>query len=190
MGAPGTTTVTRGIISAETTLPNGAYGFQTDAAMNPGNSGGPLVNSHGQVIGVNTGRMEDEPGARNVENIAFAISSNFAREWLPALKTGFVTAEVSYEIEAGELQLVIRSLAAGTSFSYVMETNHNLNFSISDPSGASVVQHDRVEQANGEIKTTRSGQYALVFDNTFSLFESKTVTFRFIVVPPGCPVGH
>jgi S1-C subfamily serine protease len=72
-------TMTNGIVSAldRTMSSENAYSIsgaiQTDAAINHGNSGGPLLNSSGQVIGVNS-QIESEGGGS--EGIGFAISSN------------------------------------------------------------------------------------------------------------------
>jgi putative serine protease PepD len=75
-------TVTAGIVSAlhrQMTSPNGFAiddSIQTDAAINHGNSGGPLLNSRGQVIGVNA-QIESSSGGN--EGVGFAVPSNTAR---------------------------------------------------------------------------------------------------------------
>jgi putative serine protease PepD len=82
-------TFTKGIVSAlerEISAPDGAAikgVIQTDAPLNPGNSGGPLLNAQGEVIGVNSQIASDavrsegsQPGSTGV---GFAISSNTVR---------------------------------------------------------------------------------------------------------------
>ena len=77
-------TVTRGIVSS-TRTENGVELLQTDAAINPGNSGGPLVNRDGEVIGVNSSRIEATDSGRPVTNIGFAVSVSELERRLPTL---------------------------------------------------------------------------------------------------------
>ncbi len=64
---------------------NGAPLIQTDAAINTGNSGGPLINLRGEVVGLNTLIVRRE-GQADVEGFGFAIPSNvvnaLAEEWI------------------------------------------------------------------------------------------------------------
>jgi serine protease Do len=72
-------TVTAGIVSARgRDIGNGPYDdfIQTDASINRGNSGGPLFNTKGEVIGINTAIFSQTGGS---VGIGFAISSNLAR---------------------------------------------------------------------------------------------------------------
>jgi len=75
-----TSTVTAGIISAKARNldTSGIQSFiQTDAAVNPGNSGGALVNTRGELIGINT--MISSPTG-SYTGYSFAIPSNIARK--------------------------------------------------------------------------------------------------------------
>jgi S1-C subfamily serine protease len=91
-------TLTRGIVSAlgrTISAPNGAKitdAIQTDAALNPGNSGGPLLNDEGQVIGVNSQIASEaasvggsQPGSTGV---GFAVSSDTVAQAVKAIEAG------------------------------------------------------------------------------------------------------
>lgn len=54
--------------------------LQTDAAINEGNSGGPLLNSCGQVIGINSAKMSANIGSASIEGLGFAIPINNAKK--------------------------------------------------------------------------------------------------------------
>ncbi len=83
LGLPGGPTVTTGVVSALGRTMQPGMGqppmedlVQTDAAINPGNSGGPLVNLDGEVIGINTARIQQ------AEGIGFAVSVDTASRFI------------------------------------------------------------------------------------------------------------
>jgi len=89
LALPGGPTVTLGIVSAkDRSLGNQLTSLiQTDAAINSGNSGGPLVNADGEVIGVNTAVIQST-GSSAVQNIGFAIAIDAVKPLLDRLTRG------------------------------------------------------------------------------------------------------
>src|SRR5271155_4608431 len=107
-------TFTKGIVSAldrEIAAPDGAKitgAIQTDAALNPGNSGGPLLNEQGEVIGVNSQIASDaaqtegsQPGSTGV---GFAISSNTVAAAIKKIEAGVGVTYASATQSAGQSQ--------------------------------------------------------------------------------------
>jgi len=87
--------------------------IQTDASLNSGNSGGPLVDANGRVLGINTFVRNDS------ENLGFAIPINYAKKIGEELKLkGFVDRRFSFGVNAtpyrygvnGEIGLYINSI--------------------------------------------------------------------------------
>ena len=87
-------TVTSGIVSATGRVTQSGFTsrrilnvIQTDASLNPGNSGGPLFNAAGEVIGINTS-ITGPDNFRGSVGLGFAVPSNIALRFLPALLAG------------------------------------------------------------------------------------------------------
>ncbi|QDC02174.1 DegQ family serine endoprotease [Mesorhizobium sp. 8] len=102
------TTVTSGIVSARgRDLHNGPYDdfIQVDAAINHGNSGGPLVDADGKVVGINTAIYS--PNGGNV-GVGFAIPSDQAEAVVAKLETG---AKIEHGYIGVEIQSVTKDVA-------------------------------------------------------------------------------
>ena len=82
-------TVTAGIVSSLVQDVWGATWVQTDAPVNPGSSGGPMLDIRGDVVGVVTWRREyDAVSGRDVENVGFALGVEDVRARLDFLRGG------------------------------------------------------------------------------------------------------
>ena len=81
-------TVTRGIVSAKRSSGRSVKLIQTDAAVNPGNSGGPLIGPDGRVVGINTEKLFTSEDGRPVEGISIAVAINDARDMFDSLARG------------------------------------------------------------------------------------------------------
>ena len=97
--------------------------IQTDAALNSGNSGGPLINQYGQVIGINTIKMMSEYDT--IEGLGFAIPSSLALRWVnelielgelrPQPVLGITITRRPRELPDGTVGVVLESLTPNLS---------------------------------------------------------------------------
>ncbi|MBC8411997.1 MAG: SEL1-like repeat protein [Rhodobacteraceae bacterium] len=101
--------VTRGIVSSVVGIQNDSSRFQIDAALQPGNSGGPIINTNGDVVGVAVEKISANWAKDNLsalpENIGFGIKSSAVINFLDGNNIKYLTTpgkNKSFE-EVGEL---------------------------------------------------------------------------------------
>ena len=71
----------------------GRHVFQTEASLNRGNSGGPLLNENGMLVGVNTSIARKSKDGLAITGVNFSVQSNVARKWL--VRGGLQVASVT-----------------------------------------------------------------------------------------------
>ncbi len=108
LGAELRGTMTDGIVSAinrdVTTNGRTMTLIQTNAALNAGNSGGPLINCYGQVIGINTMKIGDYMSSAGVEGLGFAIPSTTVKEVVDQLiRQGYVSGRPTLGVRTEEV---------------------------------------------------------------------------------------
>jgi hypothetical protein len=86
-GIKGEVSFKDGTVSRRTTIEGGTY-IETSAEIHPGNSGGPLVNDSGQVVGINVAMLGQSVNGVNLgETIKLAIPINLAKAFIASLET-------------------------------------------------------------------------------------------------------
>src|SRR5439155_12657350 len=117
--------ITDGIISAlqrSLSSPNGSsiqHGITTDAARNHGNSGGPLLNAQGQVIGVSSAISTGDTGSEGNVGIGFAIPINTVRDVVAQLKA-------KGRVDHAYLGVVVRPIDSSIAQLFHLPANHGL----------------------------------------------------------------
>ena len=148
-------TVTAGIISAVGRTNAIGAGqrvpyIQTDAAVNPGNSGGPLINAAGQVVGMNTA-IRQAPGA----GLSFAVPINLAKRIAQQIVS---TGQASHPFIGVQLRSLTPQLAreinATANQCQVPEVNGVLVVEVVDDTPAdeaNIQQCDLIREVNGTV---------------------------------------
>ena len=92
--------------------------IQTNAALNSGNSGGPLINCYGQVIGINTMKIGAFTDTAGVEGLGFAIPSTQVKEIVDQIVAqGYVSGAMMLQLttfffEAGSIEVIVFTTAS------------------------------------------------------------------------------
>jgi len=88
-------TLTTGVVSTVVADLGGVKGkdvFQTDASINRGNSGGPLLDRAGEQIGVNTSMARKAADGLTITSVNFSVKSSVVKKWLDSIGTGSAVA--------------------------------------------------------------------------------------------------
>jgi serine protease Do len=149
-------TVTEGIISAlnrDINIDDEVMNLlQTTAAVNPGNSGGALFNSYGELIGV----VNSKSGGSNIEGIGFAIPGNTAKSIAEQLvKNGFVVGRVDFGVSLVDINDTWTALRYGLNSLGVYVAR--------DDADSGLKSGDRIVSVNG-VKVSSSADVKTVYD--------------------------
>ena len=100
-------TVTTGIVESLSGIRNDSRFLQISAPVQPGNSGGPLFDTSGQIVGVVSGKLDAlriRPATGNIpENINFAIKTGALRDFLDNSVVPYQTAESKADLKTTEI---------------------------------------------------------------------------------------
>ena len=168
-------TMTDGIISAinrDLTVSDRTMTLiQTNAALNNGNSGGPLINCYGQVIGINTMKMSNYyASAASVEGIGFAIPIDTAKPIIDELiEKGYVSGRPAIGIDGETLPATYRIYYRLPEGIYITRV-----YQSSDAAAKGLTEGDIITAINGVSVTTMEGLNRV--KNQFSAGDSVTLT--------------
>ncbi len=155
-------TVTAGIVSAlHRNIQSGQYDryIQTDASINQGNSGGPLFDINGNVIGINTAIFS--PSGGNV-GLGFAIPAEQAAPVIQQLRTG-------NSVKRGYLGVGIQPMSEDISSALGLPKDHGEIVRSVEPNGPAA----RAGLRQGDVVTRVAGQ-DVTYDNTLSIIVANT----------------
>ena len=167
-----TPTITSGILSSKGSW-EGIDILQTDASLNPGASGGPLLSSDGQVVGIALSNIREE-GGRRIEGAGFAIAINDVKSSLEFLENGGIVKLPSWTSHESSYGYKI-GIAPGWNLSHEDEADGAAYFE-TDNSRASL----RIWAFDiGWLSTWEEDKAAFLDNDLFgSDFQARTITER------------
>lgn len=165
-------TFTTGVVSGlNRTLPSSSDGrpirglLQADAAVNPGNSGGALINAKGEVIGINT--AIENPGGNSFAGVAYAVPINTPKRYLTQLASGQTITHARLGISGKTLTPAdLKSLGIDHGVAVV---------SVDSGSGAGKAGLQSSASGKGDVITELDGKVMSSFDDVADYIDTKAV---------------
>lgn len=167
-------TMTNGIISAinrDLTVGDRSMTLiQTNAALNNGNSGGPLINCYGQVIGINTMKMSSYYSDATVEGLGFAIPISVAKPIIDELiENGYVAGRPAIGISGETLPKALQTYYRLPTGIYVVSVDAD-----SDAAARGIAEGDIITAIN-DIKVSSIDELNTV-KNQYAAGDTVTLT--------------
>ena len=136
--------------------------IQTNAALNSGNSGGPLINCYGQVIGINTMKIGAFTDSAGVEGIGFAIPSATVKDIVDQLITqGYVSGRPTLGLEGEPLSTFYQHYYRLPAGLYITHVDSG-----SDAQVKGIENGDLLLSVDNQRLTTMEELKAILFDRT------------------------
>jgi len=145
-------TLTTGTISAEFENFNATKGksvFQTETGLNRGNSGGPLLDTYGRMIGVNTAIARLSSDGLPITSISFSLQSNVVKRWLR--DQNIAVQEVREQTTQPENPSPAPAIASPSTPLAASSRPYNLDRLISERSRAEADLEDMIKEMRGKF---------------------------------------
>lgn len=139
--------------------------IQTDAAVNPGNSGGALINTDGQVIGINT--AIENPSGSSFAGVAYAVPINTPKRYMSQLLSGQTITHAQLGISGRSItptEAKSLGIQYGVAVVSVQSGSSAANAGLQAPSGGA-----------GDVITAIDGQAMKTFDDLANYIDGKNV---------------
>ena len=134
--------------------------IQTNAALNSGNSGGPLINCYGQVIGINTMKIGAFTDSAGVEGLGFAIPSSTVKEVAEQLiSQGYVSGRPTLGLEGESLSSFDQYYYRLPAGLYITNVDRS-----SDAAAKGIEEGDILLSVNGTNVTTMDALNGAVYN--------------------------
>ena len=134
--------------------------IQTNAALNSGNSGGPLINCYGQVIGINTMKIGAFTDSAGVEGLGFAIPSSTVKEVAEQLiSQGYVSGRPTLGLEGESLSSFDQYYYRLPAGLYITNVDRS-----SDAAAKGIEEGDILLSVNGANVTTMDALNGAVYN--------------------------